>query len=45
MAGQSLSQIIARELLGCQTLLYVAVSVTLLSTTTSTLPVGPALSM
>jgi hypothetical protein len=40
MGGHSLSQIIARGLLGCQTLLRVALSVTLLSATTPTLAVG-----
>ena len=40
MGAHSLSQIIARGLLGCQTLPCVAVSVTLLSATTPTLAVG-----
>jgi hypothetical protein len=40
MGGHSLSQMIARCLLGCQTLLCMAVIVTLLSATTPALAVG-----
>jgi hypothetical protein len=40
MSGHMLSQMIARCLLGCQTILCVAISVTLLSTTTPALAVG-----